>query len=66
MQLVDMGHGHGLQTWLADMGCGHGWQTWLVNVVHKIWSMNPVCKHGVIVMTFLVRPWNGLTFFKLF
>ena len=27
-----------------DMGCGYGWQTWLVNAVHKIWSMNPVCK----------------------
>ena len=40
MQLVDMGYGCGLQTWLADMGCGHGWQTWLVNVVYKTLSMN--------------------------
>ena len=29
-----------------DVGCKHGWQMWLVNVVHKTWSTNPVCKHG--------------------
>ena len=37
--------------WVMDVGCKHGWQMWLVNVVHKTWCMNPVCKYGLSLST---------------